>query len=219
MKNRSILRSGLVIFALAAAGSAASIAPNSFVPSAHAAPKKVPDSLLVTTKSIGPARLGRNVAALKKAFPGSVVAIADDGPIEYYTLKKNGQDLLYFWTREAGKGDSSKLRDADIVSSMWTSDPHFKTSRGIGPGSWLHNAVAVYGTPRISFDPHNESGIFPAYSDKLWFEPEAPRDPKTDVRVAGIYTAQELKGLSGTTTKFKRGTRITSIGCSEKTYF
>ena len=134
-------------------------------------------------------------------------------------MKKNGRDLLYFLTREAATGDSAKIRDADIVSSMWTSDPNFKTSRGIGPGSWLHNAVALYGKPLISFDPHEESGIFPAYSNKLWFEPEAPRDPNSDVRVAGIYTAQELKTLGGTTNRFKKGTRIISIGCSEKTYF
>ncbi len=219
MKNRSVVRCGLVIFALAAVGSAASIAPNFFVPSAHAAPKKVPNSLLITTTSIGPARLGRSISALERAFPGAV-AFPEDGAAQFYTLKKNGRDLIYFATRQsASMKYDGKMRSSDIVTSMWTSDPQFKTSRGIGPGSWLHNAVAVYGAPRISFNPHDESGIFPAYSDKLWFEPKAPRDPKSDVRVAGIYNAQELKGLGGTTTRFKRGARITSIGCSEKTNF
>ena len=210
-------RLALRIAAISAAGGAIYAAPTSLVASAQAAPK-VPASLLVTTKSIGSARLGRSVATMKKAFPGSIVTVPTDGPAEFYTLKKNGRDLIYFVTRESATGDSGKIRYDDTVISMWTSDPHFKTSRGIGPGSWLHNAVAVYGKPKISFNPHEESGIFPAYSDKLWFEPEAPQDPNSEVRVAGIYTAQELENLDGTTTRFKRGTRITSIGCWEKYY-
>ena len=214
MKNNLLMRCNLLIAVL----SAGSLAPTVAISLAHAAPK-VPASLLVTTKSIGPAKLGRSVAALKKAFPGSVVTVPTDGPAEFYTLKKNGQDLIYFVTRESATGDSGVIRYDDTVSSMWTSDPHFKTSRGIGPGSWLHNAVAAYGEPLIAFSPHEESGIFPAYSNKLWFEPEAPQDPGSDYKLAGIYTAKELKELDGTTTRFKKGTRITSIGCSEKTYF
>ncbi len=219
MINSSFLRAGLLAIAFGASGGAMLIAPSPLLSSAHAAPAKVPASLLVTTNSIGPARLGRSVAALKKAFPGSVVTASDEGPVEYYILKKNGQDLIYFSTREAAKGYSSKIRYADIVSSMWTRDPHFKTARGIGPGSWLHNAVALYGRPLLAFSPHEESGIFPKYSDKLWFEPQAPRAPNSDYKLAGIYTAQELKTVGGTTTRFKRGTRIISIGCSEKTYY
>lgn len=218
MKNSSLSRSGLLIVALGASFGAVSFTPSALTQSAQAAPK-VPASLLITTKSIGPARLGRSVAALKKAFPGSVVTVPTDGPAEFYTLKKNGRELLHFNTRRSmtTKYDG-KMRDSDIVTALWTSEPNFKTSSGIGPGSWLHNAVAVYGTPRISFSPHEESGIFPAYSDKMWFEPEAPKDPNSDYRVAGIYTTQELKELGGTTTRFKRGTRITSMGCSEKYY-
>ena len=213
MKKFTPLRSGAMVVALALAG-AVCVAPSPFIDAANAAPK-VPAALLITTNSIGPARLGRSVGALKKAFPGSVVTVPTDGPAEFYTLKKNDRDLIYFVTRESATGDSGEIRYDDTVTSMWTSEPNFKTSRGIGPGSWLHNAVALYGTPRISFNPHEETGIFPAYSNKLWFEPEAPADPSSDVRVAGIYTAQELKQLGGTTTRFKNGTRIVSMGCTE----
>lgn len=214
MKNNPLLRYSLLL--VVSSGSV--VAPTMLASRAHAAPK-VPASLLVTTKSIGPAKLGRSVAALKKAFPGSVVTVPTDGPAEFYTLKKNGRDLIYFVTRESATGDSGKIRYDDTVSSMWTSDPLFKTSKSIGPGSWLHNAVAIYGQPKISFSPHDESGIFPAYSDKLWFEPEAPQDPNSDYRVAGVYTPQQLRAGGGTTTRFKKGARITSVGCSEKTYF
>lgn len=218
MKNITNPRLLSFIAAFSVACVAVAASPPTFVRMAQAAPK-VPNSLLITTKSIGPARLGRSVSALKKAFPGSVVTVPQDGPAEYYTLKKNNRDLIYFVTRESATGDSGKIRYDDTVSSMWTSEPNFRTSKGIGPGSWLHNAVAVYGKPLIAFSPHDESGIFPAYSNKLWFEPEAPRDPNSDYRVAGIYTAKELKELGGTTTRFKRGTRIIALGCSEKTYF
>ena len=217
MEKISFSRSGLLLAAFVAIVGVTATAPAPLIVTAQAAPK-VPASLLITTKSIGPARLGRTVAALKKAFPGSVVTVPTDGPAEFYTLKKNGRDLIYFVTRESATGDSGVIRTDDTVISMWTSDPHFKTSKGIGPGSWLHNAVAVYGKPKISFTPHDESGIFPAYSNKLWFEPEAPKDPNSDYRVAGIYTAQQLEALGGTTTRFKRGTRIVSMGCSEKYY-
>ncbi len=206
-----------LLFALAAGGTAL-LAPSPLVAPAQAAPK-VPASLLITTKSIGPARLGRSVAALKKAFPGSVVTVPSDGPAEFYTLKKNGHDLIYFVTRESATGDSGVIRYDDTVSAMWTSDPHFKTAKGIGPGSWLHNAVAVYGQPKIALSTAEESGIFPSYSSKLWFEPTGTRDSSSGVRVGGIYTAQQLENQDGTTTRFKKGTRIRVIGCSEKTYF
>ena len=215
MNNRSFSRFLLLTVALGGV-SGTFVTPSPLVSSAHAAPQKVPEALLITPKSIGPARLGRNVSALKRAFPGSV-AVAEEGAAQFYTLKKNGHDLLYFNTRQSvSMKYDGKMRDADIVTAMWTSEPNFKTSRGIGPGSWLHNAVTIYGKPRLTFTSESETGIFPGYSDKLWFEPEAPRDPNSDYRVAGIYTAQELKELGGTTTRFKRGTRITSLGCSEK---
>ena len=216
MRIFSISLTGSLLIALAAGG-AVLLAPSPLVAPAQAAPK-VAASLLITSKSIGPARLGRSVAALKKAFPGSVI-VEEEGPVGFYNLKKNGRDLLHFNTRRAMSTKyDGKMRDADIVTALWTSEPNFKTSKGIGPGSWLHNAVAVYGTPRLSFSPHDETGIFPAYSNKLWFEPEAPTDPNSDYRVAGIYTAQELRELGGTTARFKRGTRIVSMGCSEKHY-
>lgn len=213
--KHSLLRWGLLVATFGITGGVAALIPAPFIDSAQAAPK-VPAALLVTPKSIGPARLGQSVAALKRAFPGSTVYVPADGPVEYYTLKRNGRDFLYFLTREGAKGDSSLVRDADIVSSMETSDPNFRTSRGIGPGSWLHNAVAVHGEPRLSFNMHEESSIFPAYSNKLWFVLEGPRDSNLDRRVAGLYTDKELKRLNGTTTRFKRGTRIVSIGCRER---
>ena len=128
MEKISFSRSGLLLAAFVAIAGVTATAPAPLIVTAQAAPK-VPASLLITTKSIGPARLGRTVAALKKAFPGSVVTVPTDGPAEFYTLKKNGRDLIYFVTRESATGDSGVIRTDDTVISMWTSDPHFKTVR------------------------------------------------------------------------------------------
>ena len=95
MKTQFLARYALLTLTLSAA-SAVCVAPFPLVVPALAAPAKVPAALLITPKSIGPARLGRSVGALKRAFPGSVVYFDKDSMFDHYALKKNGKELLYF---------------------------------------------------------------------------------------------------------------------------
>ncbi len=181
-------------------------------PGIHAAPR-VAASVLITSKSIGPARLGMSVAALKRAFPGSVIEReGDDGPEPRNILKENGREVLYFVTR------SGTLSDSSIVTLLSTSDPRFQLKSGIRPGSWFHNAVKIHGRPSLGFSPHGEGAIFPSLGRKIEFGVEAPNQPNVEVQLAGIYSPAQLKVLVGTTTRFRAGTRITSILCFSRKY-
>jgi hypothetical protein len=189
------------------------VAKPGFETPAHAAPR-VPASSLITAKSIGPARLGMTLGALKRAFPGSVVAI-EEGPVTRQIIRQNGRDIVAFTTREQRRNLEDRLNDRDIIASLNTSDPRFQLASGIRPGSWLHNAVKFYGRPRLTFWSHGEEATFQKWNRKISFEVTAPVNPKSEYKVAGFYSKSELERLDGTTTRFRAGTRITAIGCSE----
>lgn len=180
------------------------------MPQAQAAPA-VPRSLLITSRSIGPARIGMSVGALKRAFPGATTS-SQDGPEAFFVLKKNGHEILNFATRELQRDINARLADSDTISSLRTSDPLFKTAAGIGPGSWLHNAEKLYGRPTLEFWSEGEVASFPRLP-KMSFDVNAPRDPGSEYNVAGVYTRKQLEALSGTTRHFRDGTKITSVGC------
>ena len=188
---------------------AAPLASFAALPTEVKAAPRVPASSLITSKSIGPARLGMTVGALKRAFPGSVV-VDETGPETRYVLKQNGREILDFLTR-----GQAILSDRSIVRSLNTSDPRFQLASGIRPGAWLHNAVKIYGRPSLEFWAHGESANFPKWNRKILFDVEAPTQSNSEYRVAGIYSQAELKSLGGTTTRFRAGTRITGIGCFE----
>lgn len=180
-------------------------------PGIHAAPR-VAASVLITSKSIGPARLGMTVAALKRAFPGAILKEAEDGPDPVHVLKENGREVLEFVTR------SGTLSDRSTVSLLSTSDPRFQLKSGIRPGSWLSNAVKIHGRPSLGFSPHGEGAIFPSLSRKIEFGLDAPFQPNVEVQLAGIYSQKDLKLGVGKTTRFRAGTRITSILCFDQKY-
>ena len=202
--NRILSRRAAALLLLASA----------LAPAQMEAAPRVPRELLITATSIGPARLGMSVSALKRAFPGSR-AETQDGPTAFFVLKKNGREILIFTTRELGRDINARLRDSDTVSSLRTSDPLFRTRVGIGPGSWLHNAARLYGRPTLSFWTHGEEAVFPRLSRKISFDIEAPPVPGSDMRVAGIYTPAQIRAISGVTTRFRSGARTTAIGCAQ----
>jgi len=172
----------------AAARDAAAPAPP--VDPAAAPRAAVTPALPIDSTGIGAARRGMTVGEVRAAL-GEGVRLGE--PDDRFLVDAvavpviEGGDTLYhllFFGRDA-------VSDADLVEHVATTSPRARTTEGIGPGSTLAAAAAVYGEPTLSFhtaDESREYAAFPAQPARVRFRVLPGAD---DATFAGEYGALE----------------------------
>lgn len=108
----------------------------------------------ISATGLGVAELGMTFGELKAAMPEATftvespfmvdfdaIAVAQDGEVQFY--------ILYL------AGDT--FDDTAVLQGLLTENPEYRTAEGIGPGSPIAEAEAVYGNAILAYNTDNES--------------------------------------------------------------
>ena len=166
-------------------------------------------NLLISAKGIGLAKLGMTFGQLKQVLPDTkfkvespfmvdfdAIALSQSGKVQYYILYPAG----------------TKLADSDLIEMLLTDNPNFRTVKGVGSGTPLEQAEAVYGDATLSYNTSNESREYVKFvnqpAQNLLFRSFAPNQ-----QFAGIYSSPP--GEYNETKKFQKSAKIGSILVSQ----
>lgn len=162
----------------------------------------------ISAEGIGPARVGMRLGELKKLLEGKAefkvkspfmvdfdaIAVSQSGIDQYYILYPAG----------------TPLSDADVIEALVTDNPNYRTAQGIGPGTPIKQAEAVYGDATLSYNLLDESREYVTFakqpSKAIFFRAQAP----SGQQFAGIYPSSkaELKN----TKEFQKTAAIARVG-------
>lgn len=144
----------------------------------------VSKALTISAKGIGPVQLGMSLGQLKRILgldaefrvksPFMVdfdaIAVSQSGKVQYYILYPTG----------------TTLADSNSIEALLTDNPKYRTSEGVGPGTPVKQAEAVYGDAALFYNTSNESREYVKFANQsaenIRFRPVSVGD-----RFAGIY--------------------------------
>ena len=173
------------------------------IPSAKLSPP-ASNAYRISAEGIGSAKVGMSVGQLKKSLAGKAqfqvkspfivdfdaIAVVQGGKEQYYILYPAG----------------TPLADSDVIEAIVTDNPNYRTAQGVGPGTAIAQAEAVYGQATVSHNTLNESREYVKFanppSDDIAFRTQAPAGKP----LVGIYSSSnnELKE----TKKFEKAAAI-----------
>lgn len=155
-------------------------------PGGEASTVRVDPDRLIRRDGIGHAAAGMTLGDLRAALPAGV-SLGGARPymvdIAAMPVVEEG-DTLYAVLIPAGESSS----DDAHLQLVATTDTSFHTMEGVGPGSTLAEAAAIYGTPTLGYSVNDESreyAAFPALPTTIRFRVRPASDTAA---FAGIYT-------------------------------
>ncbi|MCG6133808.1 MAG: DUF1176 domain-containing protein [Nostoc sp. LLA-1] len=163
---------------------------------------------LITTQNIGPAKLGMTLGQLKQVLgeeakfePTSLGVDAGEGMkvIQEGTL----QYLLGFTAEE------KTITDNSLINSITVANPDYITSTGLGPGTPLKTAVAVYGPATLSYNWNNEGREYIEFEKGFGSGMSIRSNQWTRTDFSGIYS--DTKAEFNKTQKYHEHAGIGSI--------
>jgi hypothetical protein len=156
---------------------------------ANAAQKTPSASLTISEHGIGEAKLGMTFGELKKVL-GSTAQFKVEPYIDglnTMTIIQSGKvqyGIIY------GGRTGVLLKDADVIEDLTTDNSNYKTVEGVGPGTTLKQAEAIYGKATLRYSTDNESREDVVFANqptkKIWFAPKAEGR-----QFAGIYAPSQ----------------------------
>ncbi|WP_287253068.1 hypothetical protein [Moorena sp. SIO4E2] len=113
------------------------------------------DAFTISAKGIGPAKLGMTLGQLKQSLGDKAkfevkspfivdfdaIAVIQSGQPQYYILYPMGTPM----------GNST------VMEALFTTNPNYRTTKGVGPGTPLKLAEQTYGDATLSFNYASES--------------------------------------------------------------
>lgn len=169
-------------------------------------PPAVAATQTISAKGIGSAKLGMTLGQLKQVLGSNAdfkvvspfmvdldaIAVIKFGKVQYYILYPAGTTFI----------------SSSLIELLLTDNPNFRTVKGVGPGTLLIQAEAIYGDATLSYNTQNESREQVKFTSQatqnLYFQPVAPGQ-----QFAGIYPSQS--GEYNETTKFYESASIRSV--------
>lgn len=168
---------------------------------------------LISADGIGVAKVGMMLGELKQMLAGKAeftvkspfivdfdaIAVSQGGENQYYILYPA---LL-------------RLADTDAIEALVTDNPKYRTAQGVGPGTTIKEASAVYGDASLSYNSQNESREYVKFANldtkAIAFRTKAPPGKP----VAGIYS--QSKGELKQTAYFQPSAtiKLVEIYCRE----
>ncbi|HEY9649201.1 MAG TPA: hypothetical protein V6C95_00955, partial [Coleofasciculaceae cyanobacterium] len=118
------------------------------------------------------------------------IAVTQGGTVQFYILYPAG----------------SPLADSDIIEALITDNPNYRTAEGIGPGTPIQTAEAVYGDATLSYNTFNESREYVKFAKQPSKSMSFRLGAGNDGSLAGVYPA--AKGESNETKEFKKNASI-----------
>lgn len=143
---------------------------------------------LIRPDGIGEARAGMTIGALRGSLPpGTTLGPAAPFMVDVMGAPVvRGGDTLYHVLVVAGEpaGDDAP------ITMLATSNPSFRTAEGVGPGTSLADASAVYGAATLSYSTSDESREYASFAG--YPQPGIRfRVSAGDSGPAGVYRTEE----------------------------
>jgi hypothetical protein len=134
--------------------------------SAGRQPSPVSAEFLISTQGIGPAKVGMTLQELKQALGASArfqvvrdfmvdidaIAIYQSGQVQYYIFYPSG----------------TTFADTDKIGLLSTDNTKYRTAEGVGPGTTLQQAQAIYGQTLLSYNTDDESREYVQFANFPW---------------------------------------------------
>lgn len=148
-------------------------------------------AVTISAEGIGSARVGMRLGELKTMLRGKAefkvkspfmvdfdaIAISQLGKDQYYILYPAG----------------IPLSDTDVIEALVTDNPNYRTAQGVGPGTPIKQAEAVYGDATLSYNLLNESREYVKFakqpSKAISFRTKATPGQQ----LAGIYPSSKAE--------------------------
>jgi hypothetical protein len=120
-------------------------------------------SPLISESGIGTAQLGMTLAEFRETLTADqeltpvanvmvdfdAIAVTQAGEIQYYILHLSG----------------APFTDADVIQGLKTENPAYQTQEGIGVGSTITQAEAIYGDATLAYNLENEGREYVRFAD------------------------------------------------------
>ncbi|NEO29350.1 MAG: hypothetical protein F6K36_02625 [Symploca sp. SIO3C6] len=122
------------------------------------------------------------------------IAVRQDGDVLYYILYPAGETF----------------EDSDVIETLLTDNPNYRTTQGIGPGTPIEEAEDIHGDATLSFNWSNEAREYVEFeqlSEDIKFR---TRQIPGDDQFAGIYNSSQTEEVNQTD-KFKEAASIGSV--------
>lgn len=188
--------------------SSPSVTPETLQPSSSVSKKQSPmtEDFLISERGIGSAQLGMTFQQLKQKLgtetqfkvmsPFMVdfdaIAVYQSGQLQYYIIYPSG----------------TTFADSDVIELLLADNPNYRTAEGIGVGTTLQQAQAIYGQAILSYNTQSESREIVRFvnypSKNIIFLPTV-----TSKSFAGIYPSSSEE--YNETKKFDNSAKIKSI--------
>ncbi|MDP5337701.1 MAG: DUF1176 domain-containing protein [Nodularia sp. (in: cyanobacteria)] len=168
------------------------------------------DQQLITTKSVGVAKLGMTLGELKQILGkeatfeptplgvdlGEGIKVSQDGNVQYSLGFAEGQQPIT---------NNSK------ITMITVENPNYRTTAGVGPGTPLKEAVAAYGQATLAYNLNNESREYIKFARGLGADTGVliRSNQWTVTEFAGIYS--DTKSEFNQTQKYQDHAAIGSI--------
>jgi hypothetical protein len=105
------------------------------------------------------------------------IAITQGGKEQYFILYPAG----------------TPLADSDVIEALVTDNPNYRTAQGVGPGTPIKQAEAVYGDATLSYNSLNESREYVKFANQsskaIAFRSDAPQGQQ----LVGIYPSSKTE--------------------------
>jgi hypothetical protein len=99
------------------------------------------------------------------------IAVSQSGKVQYYILYPAG----------------SPLADSAVIEALVTDNPSYRTPEGVGPGTPIPQAEAVYGDATLSYNTMNESREYIKFTKEPSRNIKFRAQPSQGKQFAGIY--------------------------------
>ncbi|MBW4420505.1 MAG: hypothetical protein KME13_14930 [Myxacorys californica WJT36-NPBG1] len=187
-----------------------SVSTTSVQPSATLSPSSLKQNSVsaaktISAEGIGSARLGMTLGELKQKLGASstfkvespfmvdfdAIAVSQSGEVQYRILYPAG----------------IKLEDSDVITALVTDNSSYRTAQGVGAGTSIQQAEAIYGDATLSYNTSNESREYVNFT--------AQPAPNISFRTAakggfsGIYPSPA--GENNTTKQFQDNASVGSV--------
>jgi hypothetical protein len=164
---------------------------------------------LISAQGIGMAKLGMKLGKLKKILGAKTefqvkspfivdfdaVAVVQNNQVQFYILYPAG----------------TKLADTAIIEVLKTDNPRYQTAQGVGAGTLLKDAAAVYGEATLSYNLDNEGREYVNFANQPADRMAFRLGSYGDQSLAGIYPSQSTQGSLYETKQYKEGAKIIAI--------
>ena len=152
--------------------------------------------LTITPTAIGPARLGMTLGELRQSVGELTIGEPEPWMVDFDALPVlDGGTVLFYVVYE----NWQPMADSDTIEILMTENPEIETPEGIGAGSTIAEAEAVYGTPTLGYNVETHSREVLQFADLPWsdysFEPKVLAGEDF---FAGIYDASEDRSYQET---------------------